>query len=367
MPAPFTKAFVSALVSALIVVLLAAALALGAQAAPEVPLPPPDPAFSKASPDPSRPARPIGEQYEGPVIDVHAHLLMARGKKDLKSYLIKVWQTGVSNIIFLPTPNEGRMRQRKQSARHRRTLLKMGEGSVSLLCGSTSFTVWMQRAYTVGRYGESDLRGRLKKLSRDIDSGTCLGIGEIGPYHFDKKPGMAQLTLPMNFAPFLRLAGLAEQKGVWMDIHAEPVTPQGDSFEDEVFAGYELLFKQYPDIKIVLAHTGMMSPANARLLFSRHKNLMMHLKIVTSPRLAWGNLWPITNSAAELYEDWAELMEEYPDRFMVGTDARFGTKQYKKNKYQKVVVRTRRILGTLTPDAAEMIAYGNAKRIYFSK
>ncbi len=83
----------------------------------------------------------------------------------------------------------------------------------------------------------------------------------------------------------------------------------------------------------------------------------------------WRNLEPITNPKGRLYNDWAELFEEMPERFMVGTDEKFGRLRRgvpaaKGKKYNNHIKRIRKILGSLSPEAAELIAHENAKKIF---
>jgi len=63
------------------------------------------------------------------------------------------------------------------------------------------------------------------------------------------------------------------------------------------------------------------------------------------------------------------LFEEMPERFMLGTDEKFGRLRggvhaAKGQKYEKSLQRMRKILGSLRPEAAELIAYKNAERIF---
>jgi hypothetical protein len=89
---------------------------------------------------------------------------------------------------------------------------------------------------------------------------------------------------------------------------------------------------------------------------------MMNLKVVRPGRkLRWEHLGPIANGEGKLFEDWALLMEEMSERFMIGSDARFGASQYQGRKYRKKIKRLRRILGGLDNRAAQRIAYENAR------
>ena len=97
-----------------------------------------------------------------------------------------------------------------------------------------------------------------------------------------------------------------------------------------------------------------------------YPNLMMNLKMVRpGSSLRWQHLGPISNQDDELFEDWAQLFEAMPERFMIGTDARFGEPQYQGKRYHKTIKRLRRALGSLNPSAAELIANGNANRLFF--
>jgi hypothetical protein len=91
---------------------------------------------------------------------------------------------------------------------------------------------------------------------------------------------------------------------------------------------------------------------------------MMNFKPVTDQD-NWRNLEPITDNSGRIYEDWAELFEEMPERFMVGSDVKFGL--YKGNDmavYGTEIAQIREILGSLDAGAAEMIAYKNAERLF---
>ena len=107
----------------------------------------------------------------------------------------------------------------------------------------------------------------------------------------------------------------------------------------------------------------MTNPTNARRLLETYPNLMMNFKIVRSHG-GWRNLEPITDRKGNIFEDWASLFEEFPDRFLVGSDAKFGREEFSTRKYGKEIQRLRRLLGVLHKMAADMIAHGNARRIF---
>lgn len=314
--------------------------------------------------DLNRPTRPRGSRYRGPIIDTHVHIFERRNRLDLADVAGQMESAGVRRMLLLPTPNEGRYQNRDENAAARRHFTRQGDGRFGRLCGSTYLTTWMHDASRDG-YGEAELARRLNRLERDIRTGGCLGIGEIGPYHFEKHAGQWVIRYKLNFAPLVRLAQLAARLKVRLDLHAEPVAPDGQSYEDEVFGGIALLFQAAPGLKLILAHTGMTNAGNARALLTAFPNLMMNVKIVMPNRdLSWNNLGPIVSEDRELFEDWAKLMEDMADRFMIGSDARFGSKRYPPGKYERRIRHIRRLLGSLNADVAEMIAWRNAERLW---
>ncbi|MBU1611285.1 MAG: TatD family hydrolase [Proteobacteria bacterium] len=332
--------------------------------AEEIPLP--DPGFKIVAPLPEdRPIRARAGQYAGAIYDTHVHLFHQGGTVRPEEIGAEAAKAGVERVVLLPTPNDGIMKDRGQNTAARDRLARKHPDQFKQLCGSEEFTTWMNKAYAEG-YDQGDLEHRLEALARRIDAGECAGIGEIGPYHFDKKDGQKTIHFPMNFEPMLRLAGLAAAKGVPLDMHAEPRTRDGKNFEREVFGGIELLYREHPDLVLILSHTGMTSAANLRAMLLRYPRMMTNIKAVSDGKaLHWSHLGPVVNPDGELYEDWAALFEEMPERLMVGTDARFGEAQYTSGRYAgRDIKRIRLLLGSLTPYAAECIASANAHQVF---
>ena len=314
--------------------------------------------------DPDRPARDFSEPYAGPIVDTHVHFL--RGLKGMgpKKILNQLREARVERMIVLPTPNEGRMNHRKANAEVRRDWIETARAMAGRLCGSTDFTYWMEEVYQEG-FDPDDLQARLERLSRDLTEGGCMGVGEIGPYHFDKQKGMAVLRIPLDFEPMLQLVDLAAERDIWLDAHLEPRTPHGQDFEQEIFDGIAQWFERQPRLKLILSHTGMTTAQNARNLLETYPGLMMNMKMVNPKRrIAWDHLGRISDRQDRFFEDWARLFESHPDRFMIGTDYRFGDKRFKDMSYLVTIDEMRHALGSLDPQAAAMIAYGNAVRVF---
>ncbi len=324
--------------------------------------------------DPNRSVIPFKRRYKGPLIDTHVHLDPPhRGKFDyleIEKTIKSLQENNLTMAVFMPVPNEGQMRKRSDGAEFRKILRKAAGGPVSLFCGSEYITNWLHDAYHKG-YDESDYQEVLIKLNKDLADPECIGIGEIGLFHFNKTGKQNVIQFPPTFKPFQEIVGLIAKSGKWLDLHAEPMTPEGKSFENEVFGGIALLYQNNPDLKLIVSHTAMTNPVNARRLLQVYPTMMMNFKPIKKHQF-WRNLEPITDSRGRLYEDWAKLFQEMPERFMVGSDEKFGRsgsgalakKGERLERYGKHIKQIRKILGSLDTDTASKIAHQNARRVF---
>lgn len=352
---------------------LLAALVAALSAAParaDEPLPPPGFEVSSVRSDPNRPARRYRSPYAGDVIDALAHVTpSARGGKgkaaptDYTAVLDQIRAAGVALAYLMPTPNEGGNDRRDDGTADKIALARRAGGRVGVFCGGDYFTTWMYGAQLSG-YRDAELKTRLARLAGELDGGVCAGIGEFGLLHFNKTGYQPEIRLRPAFPPVMELIALAAQKGAWIDVHAEPVEPNGVSHEAEVFGALALWFGRYPNLKLILSHTAMTNPQNARRLLAAYPNIMLTVKLVKEREQYWRNLEPVLNRRGEFYEDWALLFEESPGRFVVGSDAKFASQRHASgDKYDEEIARFRSVLGSLAPAAADALAHDNARRL----
>ncbi|HLW61043.1 MAG TPA: hypothetical protein VKV57_14145 [bacterium] len=90
-----------------------------------------------------------------------------------------------------------------------------------------------------------------------------------------------------------------------------------------------------------------------RSLLSRHPNLYMSLKVDkggapdTSPFAPSGDLKP----------GWAALLQDFPDRFVIGSDQFF-------DEAPRRIAAARRLVDALPPEVVRLITTENVKRLY---
>jgi hypothetical protein len=343
----------------------ALALTCAAQAADEPPLPPPGIEISVERPSPDRPTRPHRGAYAGDIVDVLTHISPPRGGgKGRAQEPVRdlIEEAGAAAAYMMPTPNEGMNAKRDDGTAQKIQLAKRLGGPVRVFCGGDYLTSVID-AVQRRNFRADDVSSSLRRIETELEAGVCRGVGELGVMHFNKSGDQNVIHVRPTFPPLLDLMALVARKGAWIDVHMEPVEPDGTAHETEAFAGLALWFGRYPDLKLILSHTGMTGADNARRLLVAYPNLMMTIKL-TPRNENWEHLAPVVDRRGRLYEDWAKLMEEMPDRFMVGSDTKFANEKHGSgNKYPETIALYRKVLDSLSPEAADAIGHGNARRL----
>ena len=160
------------------------------------------------------------------------------------------------------------------------------------------------------------LEERLKKY-------RYAAIGEFHLYGAD-----ADLPVPR------RMVELAKQYGLILHAHSDVVA-------------IERLFAQWPDARILWAHSGFIRADEVRALLRKHKNLWSDLAFRNEHY-----------SGGKVTDEWRAAFSEFPDRFVLGTDT------YTPERWLYVTEHAntaRAWLASLPPDLAEKIAYRNAE------
>jgi len=166
------------------------------------------------------------------------------------------------------------------------------------------------------------LEERLKKF-------RYAGIGEFHVYGAD-----ADLPVPR------RMVELARQHGLFLHAHSD-------------VEAVERLFKQWPQARILWAHSGFDRPERVREMLRKHKNL-------------WCDLAFRTDQAAggKVDAEWRKAFLEFPDRFMLGTDT-FTPERW--HYVAEHAVWARGWLADLPPQVAERIAWRNGEALFAPK
>jgi hypothetical protein len=155
------------------------------------------------------------------------------------------------------------------------------------------------------------------------------GIGEFHLYGAD-----AELPVPR------RLVQLAKERGLFLHAHSDA---------DAV----ERLFRQWPEARILWAHSGFERPDRVREMLRRHRNLWCDLAFRTDPA-----------QGGKVDPDWRAAFVEFPDRFLLGTDTFTPERWYYIPEH---AVWARGWLADLPPEVGERIAWRNGEALFAPK
>jgi hypothetical protein len=295
-------------------------------------------------------AAPISDEskqmaQETPIADVHMHLYKGLQPADLLSAMDRNnvrWGGGVGPVGPGYDPND-----------------------FSSLLGKRYFPAGAQAEYhemfmaggekEMANPDSAKFKALVETLKTQFEKKEISGIGELilSNYKSTAMPGY-QRKVPIDGEPFQVLFRLAEQYQGYVQVHL-------DDDPDSV-AEISKMAANFASVPIILAHcVSRSSSATARKLLEAHKNLYCE----TSFRSTARNNAPILRSSmihteSSAVPDWIALINQYPDRFMVGSDI------YTKDvSYDNVLgaIRTG-LLPELSPEVLKKVAFENAQRIF---
>ena len=166
-------------------------------------------------------------------------------------------------------------------------------------------------------------------LEERLAKHSYTGIGEFHLFGAD-----ADLPVPR------RMVELARKHGLYLHAHSDA---------DAV----DRLFAQWPQAKILWAHSGFEPPEQVAGMLRKHANLWCDLAFRTDHA-----------SGGKVDPDWRTLFLEFPDRFMVGTDS------FTPERWHYVAEHarwSREWLADLPREVAENIAWKNGERLFAPK
>jgi hypothetical protein len=196
----------------------------------------------------------------------------------------------------------------------------------------------------------------MEQLEMDFKSGRIKGIGEIFANNrtTNPKPGFRRKTR-VDAPTYRAMLDLVDQYGGALSMHIE--------WDNDSIEQLGILADHNPNGNIIWAHCGNDGSAyDVRKVLQSHSNIYCDLSARSRPKLSD---WVINKrpqaeifTSYELNESWKDLIEEMPDRFMVGTDTKGGS------NYDKGINNIRKgLLENLTTKTAEKVAYKNAQKL----
>ena len=197
----------------------------------------------------------------------------------------------------------------------------------------------------------AEVRTYLEQLDADLAAGRFAAIGEI---HVDSTASYFTGTPPIRYpadAPLMqRLWSMSAAYGVPLSVHMDGST--------ESVASMERLLASDRRGSWLWAHCGHYAePALVRRLLQTHPNLYCELSYRSS--ISPSRTAVPLDADGVLREEWRALLEEFPDRFVLGTDLSAPSHA----EYTRHINFWRAILDQLSPETAALIAHANAEQL----
>lgn len=184
----------------------------------------------------------------------------------------------------------------------------------------------------------------LDELDRLLASGRFRGIGEISSTHFPS-PGLPETDFDPLGPTLTGILALARKHGVPVMVHIEITR----------LDGFSQLLARHRDVRVIWAHGGYTPLFLARRMLEAHPNLYYELSARTWPRHPRSPEYTILRDGVQVWPEWLALIEEKPERFLVGTDASHHRADNEAMKAESV----QSFLRQLSPATRERVARAN--------
>lgn len=227
---------------------------------------------------------------------------------------------------------------------------------------------------------DENVRARFRQRAQEIVAAGAVGFGEIAALHVSipaMGPRHAFEIVSPDHPLLLLLADIAADSGLPIDLHCDLVPedmplPQAlranASNPPQLKSNIEALrrlLSHNPKAQFVWSHVGFeplqtRDPALVRQLLREHPNLAM------SFRLNRGGPRPAAALApnGRLKPGWVQLVADFPDRFMLGSDAFYSGEGIARGSGDEGLANLRALIEQLPAQAAAKVASENAVRIY---
>jgi predicted TIM-barrel fold metal-dependent hydrolase len=260
----------------------------------------------------------LATEYQGPIVDAHAHVPSAAA---IDAYVAAMKKHNVTRVVLL------------------------GVGAVQ-----KDDVAWIAAA--AKKYPSLVVPGApvadpsdagAAKAVEALDALRARALGEVHGRQVSRK-------IERDPATFGKLFALAANRGVPVIVHAE--------LTDAVARQFDAALAAHRATRVVIAHGGEGPPARVDALLARNPNLSFDLSGMHFQRKP-----ALATETGPLDPAWKAVIEKYPDRFVMGIDV-WAPRLFEPAMLDRLMAWTRRILGELKPEVAERVAAKNAAALF---
>jgi predicted TIM-barrel fold metal-dependent hydrolase len=306
-----------------------------------------------------------------PYIDTHIHIDQHDPQGSVESLLRGMKGLNSARTFILAEPYAPENQDRWE-AELLLPISKKYPDRLGVLGGGGSLNGMIQESVRTGDAGP-EVQRKFKEQAEKLLREGVVGFGELTTEHFSlpSSPLHEYEYAPADHPLLLLLADIAAQHHVPINLHIEAVPqtmpspaglkPPNPSQLHENIAPLERLLQHNRGAKIIWAHagsdnTGYRTPDLCRRLLGSNSNLYMEIKAdPASP----GKNFPMAD--AKIKPEWLKLFQDFPDRFIIGSDQHYGpTSTLNLPRAQTTVL----LLNQLPSGVREKIGMQNALHIF---
>lgn len=314
------------------------------------------------------------------LIDSHSHFQSGPGqdfKAGLAAALESMDRVGMARTILMPPPLPQKGGPRYYDIEDLLFARAAQPGRVALMGGS-SLNVMIHD--TPADAVSEAVRTAFRRRAEAILAQGAVGFGEIAIHHVSI-PAMgaqhAYENVPPTHPLLLLLADIAAENDVPIDLHFDlvpedmplPEVLRPNPLNPAVLAAnaapFKALLAHNTRTRFIWSHVGFepllnRHPQRVRQFLREFPNLHM------SFRLNNGTPHPAATMDREgrVKAPWVALVSEFPDRFMLGSDAFYERGGIARGSSEQALKNLRLLVEALPPPAAAAVASGNAVRLF---
>jgi amidohydrolase family protein len=312
-------------------------------------------------------------------IDTHAHPFATPGQTAtcvdaacLEAFEATLGEWGVRVSFMMPMPAPAARTGEDDVA----TQAKAHADRYGFLNGGFTLQPLIEEAVEAGSVS-ADLQSRFDAAADAVAAEGALGYGEMAALHVSFNAQHPFEEFPPDHALFLSLADHAARDGLVLDLHMDLVaqdketpqelrdkSPNNPSTLKGNKAAFERLLAHNRDATLVWDHVGWdntddQTIETLRALLAAHPNLVMQLKGPMPPPVFEHH--NVLDSSGTIRPEWLDLIQDYPDRFVVGSDVFYSMPEMQVDMGLGAI---HDLLAQLPGDLREKVGIDNPTRIY---
>jgi predicted TIM-barrel fold metal-dependent hydrolase len=282
-----------------------------------------------------------------PIVDAHLHVMTWMDVRELVGYMDRNgirWAGGVG-IGGGKSPGAGQSKFAETvSVLGSRYIRPTGQGAWLML----------HQTLNAAAFENPDtpaVKERLSAIEGDLHDRGARVIGEIHVNARTTSPEtITQFKVRADSPTLKALFDLAGKYNRPLNIHTQ--------WDSDTAQEVERLAASNRRARLVLSHCGCFAtPSDIRGVFERNANVSCDLSYRGAPPIRGRSAYQAVFDERSILGGWKKLIEDYPDRFVVGVDI-----PHSWEDYESIVHAIRfGLLANLSPETAEKVAHKNAQ------